>query len=82
MRHEILGAKGEDVALVKALKEAKANAHLIAAAPELLVALIEIEDEMSAYGELYEPGGKSDKEWRRRIDQARAAIAKAKGKTK
>lgn len=49
--------------------ECEANAHLIAAAPELLEAL---EDLMEAVKDHYEAGGY---EWK----QARAAIAKAKG---
>lgn len=51
------------------LKEAEANARLIAAAPELLEAL-----QMIMNGDFYMP--------KESADAARAAIAKAKGETK
>ena len=57
----------------KGLKKAKANAYLIAAAPELLEALEMIVSEADSYTART---GKPIYNW---LDQARAAIAKAKG---
>jgi hypothetical protein len=55
--------------------EAKANACLISAAPELLEALILLEAEMVASGN----AGSVDYGWKPAIEKTRAAIAKARG---
>lgn len=60
----------------------EANARLIAAAPELLEALIAIETEVRAYGELYTEGGAADKEWKKALKFAQVVIAKATGGAK
>ncbi len=54
-----------------------ANARLIAAAPELLEALILLEAEMVASGN----AGSVDFGWKPAIEKTRAAIAKATGET-
>lgn len=56
-------------------KDKRANAHLIAAAPELLEALQELR---SAFGRAVQPADMRE-EWRPVWNKARSAIAKAKG---
>lgn len=57
-------------------EEAKANTRLIAAAPELLEALVLLEREMVDSGN----AGSADYGWKPAIEKTRAAIAKATGK--
>lgn len=57
------------------------DAARAAAAPDLLEALESMEDEVRAYGELYEPGGGADKKWRKALIKAQLAIAKARGES-
>lgn len=56
-------------------REAEANARLIAAAPELLAALILLEREMVDSGN----AGSTDYGWKPAIEKTRTAIAKATG---
>lgn len=53
--------------------------HLRSLNSEMLEALKLIEAEVRAYGELYTPGGASDKKWQRALKAAQDAIAKATG---
>ncbi|MGB4498931.1 MAG: hypothetical protein WBI40_09535 [Methylococcaceae bacterium] len=59
------------------LNECKANANLIAAAPELLEALIEIEKHTQDFVNTFLP----DNEFTLWVNKARAAIAKARGES-
>jgi len=58
--------------------EDEANARLIAAAPELLEALILLEREMVESGN----AGSEDYGWKPAIEKTRAALSKAQGATK
>ena len=65
----------------KATGQALANARLIAAAPDLLEALEALEAQVDNTGRYFDPpDAYAEVPWEF-IDQARAAIAKAKGET-
>lgn len=66
--------QGQDNPYTIADNEARANARLIAAAPELLAALEYLTDLAAG-----PPGGVTIDQKRAAMDRARAAIAKAKG---
>jgi len=68
----------------RGLAEGVANAHLMAASPEMLAALRDFVTAMEKWGDWDEGcfyyGGKAAPELRSRIKSARAAIAKAEGR--
>jgi len=59
--------------------ERKANARLIAAAPDLLEALREVEKHLQSYVDAIEYGGGAASKSSERLASVRAAIAKATG---
>lgn len=69
----IEGADG-NVALVNLARASKADAHLIAAAPELLDALTDAAQTARNYYMLFH-----DEQWRERLARWDAVIAKARG---
>ncbi len=68
-----------DMGVDRSYEEARANAHLIAAAPDLLEALVHAENALADYVPTIEKSGASLNYGHHVLRQARAAIAKATG---
>ena len=73
----VTGPRGAIVANVNADSRQEANAALIAAAPDLLGALVLLEREMVLSGNACS----EDYGWKPAIEETRAAIAKAEGRS-